>query len=73
MLIFFIFFPLGRHYRRLAIGAVVPLQEQLDGAFVSHGREVSLSAISLSDHLSEGIPVGGALIVAVGDLGMLVE
>jgi hypothetical protein len=52
---------------------VVPLQEQLDGAFVSHGREVSLSAISLSDHLSEGIPVDGALIMAVGDLGMLVE
>ncbi|KAK2132199.1 hypothetical protein NOF04DRAFT_1271576 [Fusarium oxysporum II5] len=51
--------------------AVVPLQEQLDGAFVSHGREVSRSAISLSDHLSEGIPVDGALIVAVGDLVLI--
>ena len=52
---------------------MVPLQEQLDGVFVSHGREVSLSAISLSDHLSEGIPVDGSLAVAVGGLGTLVD
>jgi hypothetical protein len=57
----------------LAIGAVVPLQKQLDGAFLSHGREVFLSAISLSDHFSEGIPVDGALTVSIGDLGMHIE